>query len=73
MVEVVGRRGQQRRGFAELSVVALRRPVASGSAVLPAGTPATVAAAYADGIGDEIEVFAPFHAVVTVTADDLMA
>jgi hypothetical protein len=57
--------------FAELSVVSFRRPVEHEGRSIPVGTEATVVAAYADGIGYEVEVFAPFHAVVTVEADDL--
>jgi hypothetical protein len=62
---------QARRRFREHSVVTLRRPVAADGRSLPAGTRATVVAAYADGVGYEIDVFAPFPAVVTVEADDL--
>jgi len=40
---------------------------------LPAGTKGTVVAAYSDGVGYEVEVFEPFHAVVTLEAGDLTA
>jgi hypothetical protein len=59
--------------FAELSVVSLRREVAVEGRPLPVGTKGTVVAAYSDGIGYEVEFFAPFHAVVTVEANDLTA
>ncbi len=59
--------------FSELSVVSLRRPVGVDGRTLPAGTKGTVVAAYGDGVGYEVEVFKPFHAVVTVEAADLMA
>lgn len=57
--------------FAELSVVSLRREVEAEGRSLPAGTKGTVVAAYGDGVGYEVEFFAPFHAVVTLEADDL--
>jgi hypothetical protein len=59
-------------GFAELSMVSLRRTVPVGDRSLPAGTRVTVVAAYRDGLGYEIESSVPFHAVVTVEAGDLM-
>jgi hypothetical protein len=64
--------GQPQR-FAELSVVFMRHPVDVGGRSLPSGTKGTVVAAYADGIGYEVEVFEPFHAVVTLEASDLAA
>ena len=67
-----GPAGNSRR-FAELSVVTLKNPVEVKGRSLPAGTPGTVVAAYADGVGYEVEFFAPFHAVVTLEADDLSA
>jgi hypothetical protein len=57
--------------FAELSVVSIRRPVDVGGRLLPTGAKGTVVAAYADGLGYEVEVFEPFHAVVTLEASDL--
>ena len=57
--------------FAELSVVSLRREVDVEGRSLPAGTKGTVVAAYGDGVGYEVEFSAPFHAVVTLEADDL--
>jgi hypothetical protein len=59
--------------FAELSVVSIRRPVDVGGRLLPTGAKGTVVAAYADGLGYEVEVFEPFHAVVTLEASDLAA
>lgn len=59
--------------FAELSVVTLKHPVEVKGRLLPAGTPGTVVAAYADGGGYEVEFFEPFHAVATLEADDLSA
>ena len=52
-------------------MVAIRHPVAVGERTLPTGTKGTVVAAYADGAGYEIEVFEPFHAIVTLEASDL--
>ena len=60
-----------RRGFAELSVVSLRHPVNIDGRILPTGTKGTVVAAYADGVGYEIEFFRPFQAMVTLKAGDL--
>jgi len=57
--------------FAELAPVTLKRPVEVGEQRLPAGSRGTVVAAYRDGNGFEVEFFEPFHAVVTVEADDL--
>jgi hypothetical protein len=59
--------------FAELSVVSTRHPVHVDGRTLPTGTKGTVVAAYADGVGYEVEVFEPFHAVVTLEAGDLAA
>jgi hypothetical protein len=59
--------------FAELSMVSMRHPVKIDGRTLPTGTKGTVVAAYSDGIGYEVEVFEPFHAVVTVKAGDLAA
>ena len=59
--------------FAELSVVSLRREVDVEGRLLPAGSRGTVVATYSDGAGYEVEFFAPFHAVVTLEADDLTA
>jgi hypothetical protein len=59
--------------FAELSVVSMRHPVRVDGRTLPTGTKGTIVAAYADGLGYEVEVFEPFHAVVTLKADDLAA
>ena len=61
------------RRFEELSVVSLRHPVDVEGRLLPAGARGTVVAAYGDGVGYELEVFEPFHAVVTVSAGDLAA
>jgi hypothetical protein len=58
--------------FAELSVVSLRHSVGVNGRTLPAGTKGTIVAAYGDGVGYEVEVFEPFHAVVTLEAADLM-
>ena len=57
--------------FAELSVISIRHPVIVDGRTLPTGTKGTVVVAYADGIGYEIEVFEPCHAVVTLEAGDL--
>jgi hypothetical protein len=62
---------EQHQRFAELSVVVMRHPVDVGGRSLPSGTKGTIVAAYADGSGYEVEVFEPFHAVVTVEASDL--
>ncbi len=59
--------------FAELSAVTLARAVEVDGASLPPGATGTVVAAYADGIGYEVEFDLPFQAVVTVTAADLVA
>jgi hypothetical protein len=59
--------------FAELSVVSMRHPVNVNGQTLPTGTKGTIVAAYADGIGYEVEVFEPFHAVITLEAGDLAA
>lgn len=59
--------------FSELSVVSLRHSVGVDGRTLPAGTKGTVVAAYRDGVGSEVEVFEPFHAVMTLEATDLMA
>jgi hypothetical protein len=59
--------------IAELSVVAFRRSFRINGRDLSAGTRGTVVAAYADGLGYEVEVFEAFHAVVTANADDLAA
>lgn len=64
---------EKKRRFAELSIVSLRDQAAVDSRVLPAGSRGTVVAAYSDGIGYEVEFFEPFHAVVTLEADDLSA
>jgi hypothetical protein len=61
----------RRAGFSEHAVVALRRDLLVDGRLLTAGTPATVVAAYRDGDGYEIEIFEPFHVVVTVEADHL--
>jgi hypothetical protein len=57
--------------FAELSLVSTRHAVDVDGRTLPAGANGTVVAAYADGIGYEVEFFEPFHAVVTLEAGDL--
>ena len=57
--------------FAELSVAALKNPVDVKGRSLPAGTRGTAVAAYRDGIGYEVECFEPFHAGVTLEANDL--
>jgi len=74
-MDIVGVSGKpdERQRFDELSVVSFRRSVAVGGRAIPAGTRATVVAAYSDGVGYEVEVFTPFHAVVTVEANDLTA
>ncbi len=59
--------------FAELSLVSTRHSVRIDGRTLPAGTKGTVVVAYADGIGYEIEVFEPFHAIITLEAGDLTA
>jgi hypothetical protein len=64
---------RERPGFAELSIVSIRHPVLVDGQTLPSGTKGTVVAAYADGVGYEIEVFEPFHAVITLEAGDLAA
>lgn len=61
------------RRFAELSVVALTHTVEVGGQWLPSGSKGTVVAAYADGVGYEVEFEQPFHAVVTLSAGDLAA
>jgi hypothetical protein len=73
---VMVRRSQPSEGtrhFAELSIVALKNQVDVKGQSLPAGTRGTVVAAYRDGIGYEVEFFEPFHAVVTLEANDLSA
>ena len=59
--------------FSELAVVSLRHAVGVDGRTLPAGTKGTIVAAYRDGMGYEVEVFEPFHAVVTLGAADLAA
>ncbi len=61
------------RSFAELSTVALTRPIDIGGRRLPLGARGTVVAAYADTLGYEVEFDHPFHAVVTLEAGDLTA
>jgi hypothetical protein len=56
--------------FEELSIVSVCHPVEVNGRILPAGTKGTVVAAYSDGIGYEVEVFEPFHAVITLKAGD---
>jgi hypothetical protein len=51
--------------------VRLVRPVKEGRRTLPAGTAGTVVLAYSDGIGYEVEFDYPFHAIVTLEANDL--
>ena len=63
----------EKRRFAELSLVSLSRAMDIEGRMLPVGTRGTVVAAYEDGIGYEVEIFAPFHAVVTLEAGDLIA
>jgi hypothetical protein len=58
-------------GFAELSVVRLVHPVKEGRRTLPAGAAGTVVHAYSDGIGYEVEFARPFHAIVTLEANNL--
>lgn len=59
--------------FRELSLVTLKNPVVTDGRRLPAGARGTIVAAYSDGIGYEVEFFEPFHAVVTLEANDLSA
>jgi hypothetical protein len=59
--------------ISELAVVALTRTIHIDNKPLPAGSKGTVVAAYDDGLGYEVEFEAPFHAVVTLEASDLMA
>lgn len=61
------------RHFEELSVVSLRHSIDVEGRTLPPGARGTVVAAYEGGVGYEVEVFEPFHAVVTVSAGDLAA
>jgi hypothetical protein len=68
-----GKAAEARPRFAELSVVSVRHPVNVNGQTLPTGTKGTIVAAYADGVGYEVEVFEPFHAVITVEAGDLAA
>ena len=65
--------GSKTARFAELSPVTLKRPVDVQGRRLPVGARGTVVAAYRDGIGFEVEFLDPFHAVVTLEADDLAA
>src|ERR1700677_2215879 len=64
---------EQPQRFPELSVVFMRHPVDIGGGSLPSGTKGTIVTAYGDGLGYEVEVFEPFHAVVTLEASDLVA
>ncbi len=57
--------------YPELSVVGLRHAVQVEARRLPKGAQGTVVAAYADGQGYEVEFHKPFHAVVTLSANDL--
>jgi len=66
-------RASEAARFAELAPVTLKRPIEAEGRRLPAGGRGTVVAAYRDGIGFEVEFFEPFHAVVTLEADDLAA
>jgi hypothetical protein len=59
--------------LAVLSTVTLTRIVHAGGRPLPQGTAGTVVAAYKDGLAYEVEFEQPFHAVVTLRADDLSA
>lgn len=59
------------RRFAELSVVALTHSVETGGQWMPSGAKGTIVAAYADGVGYEVEFEEPFHAVLTLAAGDL--
>jgi hypothetical protein len=59
--------------FAELSIVTLTKAMHVAGRPLPRGTSGTVVAAYKDGLAYEVEFEQPFHAVVTVEADDLSA
>lgn len=59
--------------FSEHTVVRLAHDVEVGADTMPAGSSGIVVGAYSDGDGYEIEFEAPFHAVVTLAADDLLA
>ena len=65
--------GNEAARSAELAPVTLKRPIEAEGRRLPAGSRGTVVAAYRDGTGFEVEFFEPFHAVVTLEADDLAA
>lgn len=59
--------------FPELSTVRLTHDIEVKGRLLPKGARGTVAAAYSDGIGYEVEFETPFHAVVTLEAGNLSA
>ncbi len=59
------------RALAELTLVSLTRAIQADDQTLPAGTQGTIVGRYADGLGYEVEVFQPFHAVVTLSRDDV--
>jgi hypothetical protein len=59
--------------YAELPVVSLRHPIDVDGRPLPAGTKGTVVAAYADGFRYEVEVFEPFHVVISLGGSSVAA
>ena len=59
------------RPHPELSVVSLVHDIEVEGRTFPAGARGTVVAAYADGKGYEVELFEPFHGVVTVETKDI--
>ena len=61
------------RSFAELSIVSLTRAIDVDGRSLPKGSSGAVVAAYRDGLAYEVEFHEPFHAVVTLEFDDLIA
>ena len=55
----------------ELTLVRLAKAVSTEGKLLPTGTKGTIVGRYSDDLGYEVEIFEPFHAVVTLGRDAL--
>ena len=56
-----------------LERITLKAPVNSEEGLVPAGATGTVVHVWASGASCEVEFTKPFHAIATVTANDIVA
>jgi hypothetical protein len=70
---LIGAAAGRRAALSELRRVTLAQSVQSDEGMLPAGSTGTIVHVWQDGEYYEVEFTAPFQAIATVMADDIVA